>query len=213
MSAWVEDDNEQKVDLKLWRKLLDYTLHYRKTAIAFTVVALWTAASDVGFPILTGHFIDEVKQSVAENGEANVNFSFYALSFAGLTLSLTAGIWAFIMCAGKIRTSVSHDIRQDAFEQLQKLSFDFYDTRPVGWLMARLTSDCQRLSNILAWGVIDFIWGTAVMFGATVVMLSYNWKLALAVFGVVPVLFFISVFLSKANPTCFAAGDENAIPR
>ena len=90
--------------------------------------------------------------------------------FAGLTLALCCCIWGFIACAGKIRTHVSHDIRRDAFEQLQELSFSFYDTKPVGWLMARLTSDCQRLSNILAWGVMDFVWGTALMAGISVVM-------------------------------------------
>ena len=95
----------------------------------------------------------------------DVNLSAYAAVFAGLTVSLCACIWGFITCAGKIRTHVSHDIRRDAFEQLQELSFSFYDTKPVGWLMARLTSDCQRLSNILAWGVMDFIWGTALMAG------------------------------------------------
>lgn len=198
MSAeWVDDDDEQKVDLHLWRQLLDYTLHYRKTAVAFTLVALWTAASDVGFPILTGTFIDDVRKNIATNGDHRVHFVWYAVVLTLLTASLCGGIWSFIMCAGKIRTHVSHDIRRDAFRKLQDLSFDFYDRRPVGWLMARLTSDCQRLSNILAWGVVDFIWGTAVMLGATAVMLAYNWKLAIAVLGVVPVLFYVSVFFRK----------------
>ena len=41
------------------------------------------------------------------------------------------------------------EIRADLFDHYQSLSFGFYDTRSVGWLMARLTSDCNRLSNIL----------------------------------------------------------------
>ena len=43
--------------------------------------------------------------------------------------------------------------------------------------------------NILAWGVMDFIWGITLMTGISVVMLIYNWKLALAVLSVVPILF------------------------
>ena len=43
------------------------------------------------------------------------------------------------------------------------LSFAFYDRRPVGWLMARMTSDCERLSNILTWGLLDLVWGGALM--------------------------------------------------
>jgi len=127
----------------------------------------------------------------------DVNLWGYAQVFAGLTLALCCCIWGFITCAGKIRTHVSHDIRSDAFRQLQKLSFSFYDTKPVGWLMARLTSDCQRLSNILAWGVMDFIWGTALMSGIGVEMFIFNWKLALAVLAVVPVLFGVSLYFRQ----------------
>ena len=186
---WFEDDYEIKLDLRLWRKMLAYTLKYRRTAVAFTLVALGLAASDLCFPILTGQVIADVQ----EHG-SHANLPAFAGLFAGLTVALCCCIRAFIACAGKIRTHVSHDIRRDAFEQLQKLSFSFYDTKSVGWLMARLTSDCQRLSNILAWGVMDFIWGSALMTGISVVMVFYNWRLALAVLAVVPVMLAVSVF-------------------
>lgn len=186
---WLEDDYETKLDLGLWRKLLAYTLRYRGTAAAFTFIALGLAASDLCFPILTGRVIADVQ----EHGAA-ANLWAYAWQFAALTVTLCCCILGFIGCAGKIRTHVSHDIRRDAFERLQELSFSFYDTKSVGWLMARLTSDCQRLSNILAWGVMDYIWGTALMAGISVVMFASNWRLALAVLVVVPVLFAVSVF-------------------
>lgn len=187
-----ESDYELKVDLRLWRKLLGYTLVYRGTAVAFTIVALSLALTDLCFPILTGKLIADVE---AHGRDANLRG--YALAFAGLTLALCASIWGFITCAGKIRTHVSHDIRRDAFIKLQALSFSFYDTKPVGWLMARLTSDCQRLSNILAWGVMDFIWGTALMTGIGIAMLLFNWKLASAVLAVVPVLFTVSLYFRQ----------------
>lgn len=189
---WLEDDHEQKVDLRLWRKLLQYTLHYRRTTIMFAVAAFGLAATDLCFPLLTGKLIADVE----ENG-MQTNLAFYGVAFAVISILLCACVWGFITCAGKIRTHASHDIRRDAFRQLQQLSFSFYDTKPVGWLMARLTSDCQRLSNILAWGVMDFVWGTTLMVGISIVMLIYNWQLALAVLAVVPLLFLVSVFFRK----------------
>lgn len=191
-SEWVDDDHEQKVDLRLWSKLLQYTLHYRRTAVMFTLVAFGLAASDLCFPLVTGTLIADVEQ----NG-TDVDLVWYGTAFGIVSLALCASVWGFIACAGKIRTHVSHDIRRDAFKQLQQLSFSFYDTKPVGWLMARLTSDCNRLSNILAWGVMDFIWGTTLMIGIAGVMLVYNWKMALAVLSVVPLLFAVSVFFRK----------------
>ncbi|MHC4847489.1 MAG: ABC transporter ATP-binding protein [Planctomycetota bacterium] len=192
MSEWFDDDHEQKVDLRLWKQLLGYTLRYRRTAIVFALAAFCIAMSDLGFPFVTGKLIKAL-----ETQGLDADLTPYALGYGALTLSLCASIWGFIFCAGKIRTHVSHDIRRDAFVQLQELSFSFYDTKPVGWLMARLTSDCNRLSNILAWGVMDLIWGGTLMVGITVVMLVYNWQLALAVLGIVPVLFVVSIFFRK----------------
>lgn len=189
---WMDDDREDRVNLGLWHKLLQYTLHYRQTAIAFTFVAFGMAATDLCFPLLTGKLIADVEALRAETDVA-----FYGWSFALLTGLLCANIWGFILCAGKIRTHVSHDIRRDAFARLQELSFSFYDTKPVGWLMARLTSDCNRLSNILAWGVMDLIWGSVLMAGISIAMFVYNWKLALAVLAVVPLLFMVSVYFRK----------------
>lgn len=193
MNEWIDDDDdESKVDLRLWRKLLRYTLHYRQTTITFCLVALGLAATDLCFPLITGQVVADIE----EHG-TSVNLAPYGWAFAGLSVAICSCIWGFISCAGKIRTHVSHDIRRDAFRQLQQLSFSFYDRRPVGWLMARLTSDCQRLANILAWGVMDLIWGVLLMTGITVVMLIYNWRLALAVLGIVPILFFVSVWFRK----------------
>lgn len=195
MSAgWVDDDDlkETKLDLRLWKTLLGYTLHYRKVVVLFVFVAFGLAAVDLGFPLLTGLMISAVEQNPED-----VSLLFYGSAFGFLALALCAFIWAFVTCAGMIRTRVSHDIRRDAFEQLQQLSFSFYDTRPTGWLMARLTSDCQRLSVILAWGVMDLVWGFTLMTSVSVVMFIYNWKIALAVLAVLPVLFYVSLYFKK----------------
>ena len=92
-----------------------------------------------------------------------------------------------------MRTHVAHDIRMDGFKNLQRLSFSYYDYRPVGWLMARMTSDCERLSNILAWGMLDLVWGSTMMLGIAVSMLFMDVSLALIVLSVLPFLAWISI--------------------
>lgn len=192
--GWVDEDDlkEQKLDLRLWKTLIRYTLHYRRTVVLFVVVAFGLALCDLGFPWLTGKLITDI-----ETNRQSVNLVRYAAAFAVLGIALSSFIWAFVMCAGRIRTHVSHDIRRDAFEQLQKLSFSYFDTRPSGWLMARLTSDCQRLAVILAWGVMDFIWGITLMVSVAVVMFLYSGTIALAVLAALPVLAVVSVYFKK----------------
>ena len=58
--------------------------------------------------------------------------------------------------------------------------------------MARMTSDSERLSNILAWGLLDLVWGVTMMIGIAIAMFIMDWKLALVVFSILPFLGWIS---------------------
>ena len=106
-------------------------------------------------------------------------------------------IKVMISYAGYIETGICYDIRKDGFEHLQELSFSYYDTTPVGWMMSRLTSDIWRLGHTLSWGLTDFAWGLCMMVITSIVMLVLEWKLALLTFIVIPVLFLVSIYFQK----------------
>jgi ATP-binding cassette subfamily B protein len=133
-----------------------------------------------------------VIDAVATSG-VDANLWLYGGLYAFFTVLLGCSVSAFIWYGGTIRTHVAHDIRMDGFNNLQKLSFSYYDFRPVGWLMARMTSDCERLSNILAWGMLDLIWGCTMMLGIAIAMLFMNFTLGLMVLSILPVLAWISI--------------------
>ena len=127
--------------------------------------------------------------------------------------ALSASIATFIYFGGRIRTRISHDIRQAAFRNVQHLSFAFFDKRPVGWLMARMTSDCE-LSNIFAWGVLDLVWGTTVMLGSVIAMLVMSPALTVVVVSIVPVLAIASGrFQQRILGTARKSAQQRASPR
>lgn len=187
-----DETYEKGMDFELWRKLWRFTKPYRKEVKLLCLTAVITAGVDAALPLVTKAVIDDVQ--VGWTWDLLIP---YGLAYLGLTTVLCLCIWAFIVLAGRIRTSVSHDIRKAGFENLQRLSFSFYDHRAVGWLMARMTSDCERLSNILAWGVLDIVWGITVMACIAAVMLSINVKVALFVLAVVPLLLLVSAIFQK----------------
>lgn len=178
--------------LSLWRKLFAYTKPYKRDLARLAAFAMLTAGIDVTYPLLTKGVID----AVAAHG-LGADLVPYAWYYLGCTVVFATAIGGFIWTAGKIRTHLSHDIRRDGFENLQRLPFAFYDHRPVGWLMARMTSDCERLSNILAWGFLDLVWGMTVMSGIAIAMLVMNAKLALVVLAIIPMLGWISARFQK----------------
>lgn len=176
-----------RVDTALWRKLFGYARRYPKELIGLASCAFITACVEVSYPLITRGVVDHI-----ERDGLDATLWPWMLAYAVCTVVIALSIGTFIWLGGKIRTHVSHDIRRDGFENLQRLSFSFYDYRPVGWLMARMTSDCERLSNILAWGFLDLVWGSTMMLGIAVAMLVMNPKLALVVLAIIPVLGWVS---------------------
>ena len=187
-----EDAAARRVRLQLWRRLFAYTRPYRGTVITLATAAGCTAALDVAFPLLNRAVIDAAASEGFENSMWRWG-GIYACSIVLFSISIGTFIWA----GGRIRTHISHDIRRDGFANLQRLSFGFYDYRPVGWLMARMTSDIERLANILAWGVLDLVWGTTMMAGIAVAMFVMNPQLALIVLCVIPLLGWLSASFQK----------------
>jgi ATP-binding cassette subfamily B protein len=182
-----DDHLGSRFDPRLWKKLFSYASVYRRELWILAISAVCTAGTEVCYPLITRAAVDRV----AADGMSTELWPL-VLAYAACTLVLTLSVGTFVRMGGRIRTSVSHDIRRDGFDSLQRLSFSFYDYRPVGWLMARMTSDCERLSNILAWGFLDLVWGSTMMLGIAVAMMVMNPKLALAVLTIIPVLAWVS---------------------
>jgi len=182
--TYFEDDGfEPRMDWALWRKILTFARPYRAWFALLGLLAVVTACCDASLPLLTGIIIDEVVQ---RGGEADLTG--YAIAYALIIGTFCSTICGFIVVCGHIISNIGRDIRAACFDKLQALSMSFYDHRPVGWLMARLTSDCNQLSRIMGWAMLDTVWGTTMLATISAVMLVLDWRLGLAVLTIVPVL-------------------------
>ena len=191
-NIYKEEEYTKRFDFKLWKQIFQYALNYKKYLILIISVMILTAAVEGAFPYMTKYAIDHF---IAEKTTENIG-AFIAV-FVGLLLVQTANIFLFIDLAGKVETLLVYDIRKDTFNRLQHLSFSYYDKTPVGWIMARMTSDCQKLGSVIAWGMVDISWGFTMMIIICGIMLFMNWKLALTVLSVIPILIWISMYFQK----------------
>ncbi len=187
-----EDDFKARLDAGLWWKIFLRALHLKRYLIPLAIAAVIIAMCDAGFALVTRWVID----GVVTSGSA-APFTHYILVYLLLTVLLCTGIWVFIDMAGNISNRLAHDIRRDCFDRLQQLEFAFFDTRPVGWLITRLTSDCDRLARIISWGFLDIVWGLTFLVMIAACLLIMNWKLGLIVIAIVPPLAVISKYFQK----------------
>lgn len=192
MSAFEEEDYQKKLDFALWRKLIKYVAVYKKYFFILMGFMVCAGAVDVIFPLMTKYAIDNFILAKDLKG-----LPIFAVIYAVLILVQVLNIWMFIAIAGKIEMGISYDIKKAGFTHLQELSLSYYDKTPVGWIMARMTSDAARLSEIIAWSLVDLLWGFTMMLGVMIVMFALNWKLALIILCVIPFLAVISVYFQQ----------------
>ena len=106
-------------------------------------------------------------------------------------------VLGFIYLAGVLGERVRYDLRKLLFKNLQKLSLSYYSRTPVGWIMSRVTSDTERVSDLITWGLLDITWAVSNIATATYFMLKINWQLALVVLMIMPVLIVVSIQFRK----------------
>ncbi len=190
----MEEQKEMKlkVDKTIWKEMFRYLSIFKKDFLILCGFMVGLAGMDIVFPLLTRYAID----TFVANGDYK-GLTMVGVLYGILALGLGIIVFLFIRHAGKIEMGIVYKLRKDAFEKLQRLSFSYYDKNAVGWMIARTTSDATKISETVAWGVVDLVWGATMMFGVSVVMLIINWKLALVTLITVPVLALVSVFFEK----------------
>lgn len=188
-----QDYTNERVDPKLWKRLYAYAWRNKRSLLTTIACLLLAALVDALYPLMANYAVDRFIVPGRSDG-----VWLFLLVYLALTFSQGFGTMGFITRCGRIEMSISHDIRQDGFLKLQNQSFSFYDKTAVGYLMARLISDVNRLSEMVAWSMVDLLWSSCYAVLCLIIMLLKNWKLALLVLLVVPPLAVAALFLERA---------------
>jgi ATP-binding cassette, subfamily B, multidrug efflux pump len=109
-----------------------------------------------------------------------------------------------MLCAKKrivIMARVTNDIlvtiRQHLYTHIQKLSFTFFDNRPVGKILARIIGDVNSLNDLFTNSITSLIPEIVKITAVVIIMLSLNFRLALAAFATLPFMVAVMLFVSR----------------
>ena len=95
------------------------------------------------------------------------------------------------------------NLRNDIFQHLTRLSVAFFNENPVGRLVTRVTNDCETISELFTDVIVNIIKGAFVLVGVILMMLSYNVKLALSIFIVIPLITIATFLFTKLTYTIY----------
>jgi len=193
-----EEDFETKFTGKVFRRILGLTKPHWKWVVGFLISVGTVSGLDSFFTFLSKRIIDE--GIVAQNVDALKNI---LTIYGSLLVVQAAFVFGFIYLAGVLGERIRYDLRRDMFLHLQKLSLSYYSRTPVGWIMSRVTSDSERVADLVTWGLLDMTWGIMNILSAMVFMFIINWQLALVVMVALPILFFVAIEFRKRILTQF----------
>ncbi len=179
-------------DWRLWRRIIRHARPHRRWLRIMLFSGVLLAVIETLLPLSNAWLIDE-----AVAGRAGAAFWWLAGIYLVLASSFSVVVWWFIRAAGRLTTGVGFDLREQGFSRLQDLSFSYFDTRPTGWLVSRLTSDCTKISHLLPWFLLDLAWGSCFIIGIVVAMMFIDWQLALWVLVIVPPLALVSWYFQR----------------
>lgn len=158
---------------KLWGYLS------RRKAVLIVVFILITLSTFIGLagPYLIGAGIDTMI-----GGKGNVNFTklsliiFAMIAVYGISAGLT-WIQTYIMI--DIAQSTVFEIREELFAKIQTLSIKYFDSRPHGETMSRLTNDVENINNSLTQSISQLFSSVIMVTGSFGIMMYLSWKLTL----------------------------------
>ncbi|HFB52380.1 MAG TPA: ABC transporter ATP-binding protein, partial [Anaerolineae bacterium] len=174
------------------KRIFGLTKPHWRWVVGFVLLIAVVAVLDSVFTFISKLIIDE--GIVAKNPE---RLKELIILYGGLTVIQSAGVFGFIYLTGILGERIRYELRRDLFNHLQTLSFSYFDKTPIGWIMSRVTSDTERIAELVTWGTLDVTWAILNLITAITFMTIINWRLALMVFLIIPVLVFIATEFKK----------------
>ena len=190
-----EDLNARRFDRRLARRLIRYVQPYRTLVAGALVLLMIEGLLQLVGPLLTQRVID-VALPAKDAGMALRAALLYGVSL----LAAFACSYGETILTALLGQRVMRDLRQELFAHVQRLSVAFYDRTPVGRLVTRVTSDVESLNELFTAGVVAGLGDVFTLLAIAVMMVVIEWRLALAAFAVIPLVYLTShVFQTRVR--------------
>ncbi|MCR9228394.1 MAG: ABC transporter ATP-binding protein/permease [Flavobacteriaceae bacterium] len=193
-----KDDVGKAFDFRLFGRVFSRTRPYRGIFWLVAIVAVLSAAFAIGIPLLVKGIINES----LENKDAEQLLNNVLLMLAFLMGQVITQL-LFNYYANLLGESVIRDIRVDLFEKMTSFKMTYFDKSSIGVLVTRAVADMQRIGEIFSQGFFMIVADALKMLSAAIIMVVINWKLALIVFAILPIILIATRLFQQAMKVAF----------
>jgi ATP-binding cassette subfamily B protein len=187
-----EEEYTSQLTAPVFKRILTLLKPHWKWVVGFFITILLTSILDAYFTYLNKQIVDV--GITLKNKPALIHIAWIYGSFQ---LLQSGFVFTFIYLAGVLGERVQYDLRKLLFNHLQDLSLSYYAQNAVGRLIARVTSDTGRVADLLTWGIVDTTWAIMNITTSVIFMTIINWRLALIVSTIIPIMVYIAIQFRK----------------
>lgn len=216
---------EEKFNGFMFKRLLSYTKDYKKDYIKAAILMAATSFLSLVPTAVNMKIINEV---LPENGVVKDGAGHLAVILLSVWITLSLGSVMADFFASKVSTATGNNIvcklREDLFNKLMELSFDYYDSRPTGKILVRITNYTDEVANFFINNLLRVIDSVFIM-AITIVCICFV-EIRMAAMGIIVsiplaiLLWAVAKALHKysridrnkmSNRTAFVAEDINGL--
>ena len=192
MPAFDEEDYQKSFSWKTWKRLAPFLRPFRGVFALMVALNALTGLTDVLLPLFQRYAIANFIETETLRGLLP-----YGLAYGAVILMQSLLVVGFCRQSIKIEMNMGKDMRTALFHHLQTLSFSYYNVTPVGYILSRVMNDTQRIAGMIAWNLTDILWAMFYVIGAFISMLLLNWRLALILIPIVPVMAILTMYFQN----------------
>lgn len=176
-----------------------YTVGRRKRLTGVMLLAALSAAAPVAGWVIVGDAIDNgIKADNLTRLTADV-----VLYVAIGAIAWIIGSTTWLMLAG-IGQQIVLDLRRDLFEHLTSLSLRYFSQQKAGWIIARLTSDVDALSDVLNQGLTTLVVNSMTLVAAIIGLFVLDWRLGVVALIILPPGIVVTRWFQTTSHVAFA---------
>lgn len=194
----MDKETGKAFDYNLFKRLLAQTRPYRLTFYGVALAGILLTF----FAVLTPYILRNIIDDAINGRDMDLLLS---LSFAMLGVLLGQVIFQLLFnyYANWLGQSVIKDIRILLFKRMLGFRMKYFDNSSIGVLVTRAVADMQRIGEIFSQGFFTIVSDLLKMIAAASMMLWMNWRLALLVFAILPIILYATRLFQKAMKVAF----------
>jgi ATP-binding cassette subfamily B protein len=217
-----EDEGAKAFDKHLARRLFRYLKPYRFRATLSVLLVILSSLLEIAGPAIIGVAVDLYVKPLGAGNTVGVSrrigewLAAHGMAVAPLTginvatvlyfMTLVGGfavLYAQMVLMNMMGQYIMYDLRKQIFGHLQRLDVQFFDRNPVGRLMTRVTTDVDALNDMLTAGFVAIFGDIFVLAGIIGVLFWMNWRLALVLFSITPLIILVSMWFRRGARITF----------